>query len=123
MKRKQHQMGPVYMVVYLMKMTQPSCLMLLKTPWLTSPHCSRISIELPVTTLHFCSFQSPADCFSGRTNNAVSGVPTDLDCLDSAGLQAVGSCVACVVTGQSRCPVCAMLEERLPFILAIAHTA
>lgn len=85
-----------------------------------SPHCSHISTELPIITLHFHSFQSPAECFSGRTND---GVPTDLDWLDSTALQAVGSSVACVVTAQSRCPGCAMLDEDSSFILVAAHTA
>lgn len=90
------------------------------------PHCSCISIELPIITLHFYSSQSPAEHFSGRTNNVVSWIPPELNCLDSThrpGGQAVGSCVACVVTGQSRCPDCATLDEHSTFTSAVAHTA
>lgn len=64
MKRKQHQMGPVYTVVCLMKMTQSLCLVHLKTLWLTPPPCNLISIEFLIISLLFYPFQSPTQYLS-----------------------------------------------------------
>lgn len=105
MKWKQHQMGPVYTVVCLMKMTQSLCLMRLKTPWLTPPHCNLISIEFLIISLLFYPFQSPTQYFSGGQLASYR-----FQLFTQQRHEEVGSCAA---TGQSRCPICAMVDQRL----------